>query len=129
MPTLIKLHEELDGKWEPEITSQEFACSLVSYFDERAYYYGDFNEKGELIYFVALLHQDEKTILFWLFYMNKDFRQATKEILHSIKEMLLSKGVTTAFSQSTRLTSSYERWIEKFGAKKVAITYKFNLKD
>lgn len=126
-PKLLELHEGLDGKWEPDLSSHEFLCALIDHFGPTSYFYGDLDEKGNIIYFVVILRQDEKSCLFWLFYMNKNFRDCTKQILNDLKEIFRSYGFSIVYTQSTRTSSSYERWLEKFGAEKVAIVYKFKL--
>lgn len=124
---LIELHGELDGKWEPDLSAQDFLVSLLDNFESTSYYFGDFDKSGVLIYFVALIPQTKERALFWLFYMNKDHRQETKELLGQLKDFMKEQGFSTVYSQSTRTESSYERWLEKFGAEKVAIIYKFKL--
>ena len=126
-PSLLKLHGELEGKWEPDLTSHEFLLELINHFSPESFFFGDFDENGELIYFVAILKQDSKKCMFWLFYMNKSFRDRTRDILNTLKDYFRKLGFTTVYSQSTRTSSSYERWLEKFGAEKVAIVYKFKL--
>lgn len=109
------------------MSAQEFLSSLVEVFDEHSYFFGDFSPSGELIYFAVILRENPHKSFFWLFYMNKNFREITKEILTGIKDFLRTEGFSVVYTQSTRTASSYERWLEKFGAEKVAITYKFNL--
>lgn len=126
-PKLLELHGSLEGKWEPELNQQEFFLALIDNFDNpESYYFGQLVD-GELSYFVTLIPHSPKKTMFWLFYMNPKFRSETKEILHGLKEYMKARGYTTAYTQSTRTSSSYERWLEKFGAEKLAITYKFNL--
>lgn len=126
-PKLAELHASLDGKWEPDLTQQEFLSELLLNFTEGAYYFGDFTQEGELTYFVAITQQGPRKALFWLFYMNPAFRETTKPLLNNLKGYLKNEGFDVVYSQSTRTASSYERWLEKFGAEKVAITYKFKL--
>lgn len=125
-PKLLELHDSLEGKWEPDLNSQEFFISLLDQFDSTGYYFGDFAGK-ELAYFAVLYRQTNEKANFWLFYMNPNFRLETRGILLSLKEFMKSEGFSTVYTQSTRTSSSYERWLEKFGAEKLAITYKFKL--
>lgn len=125
-PLLGELHGSLEGKWEPDSTSEEFLQSLLENFEESAYYFGDCGADGRLIYFAVLLRQTNEKALFWLFYMNKEHRDLTRSIIEQLKIFMRQQGFTTVYTQSTRTSSSYERWLEKFGAKKVAIVYKFN---
>lgn len=125
-PALIAQQASMEGKWEPDLTSEEFLAALFNQFDDKSYYFGDFVNKT-LLYFVAMLGQGNGKALFWLFYMNPSMRTETKAILLELKEFMKNEGYHTVYSQSTRTSSSYERWLEKFGAEKVAIVYKFKL--
>lgn len=125
-PLLLDLHEVLDGKWEPELSPHEFLSTLISRFDENAFYFAG-KDESKLIYFAALFPQGGDKGLFWLFYMNNEFRDQTKIILHKLKDFMKARGITQIYTQSTRTASSYERWLNKFGANKVAIVYKFDL--
>lgn len=126
-PKLLELHGCLEGKWEPDLTAHEFLATLIDNFEETSFYFGQLAENGDIQYFAILLPEDEKKAHFWLFYVNKSYREETREILFELKEQMRSKGFTTVYTQSTRTSSSYERWLEKFGAEKVAIVYKFKL--
>lgn len=125
-PILLKLHEELEGKWEPELSSHEFLGELIARFDENTYYFGEIVE-GKLVYFLAGNRQDTTHVFCWLFYMNPDYRLETKKLLKDAMNFLRALGYKTLYTNSTRTESSYERWLEKFGAEKLAITYKFTL--
>ncbi len=127
MPKLVELHGSLEGKWEPDSTSAELLDDLLGNFNPDSYYFADTTPLGDLVYFAALVRQTEDKALFWLFYMNKDFREQTKFLLEQMKTFMKGQGFSTVYTQSTRLASSYERWLEKFGAEKIAIVYKFNL--
>lgn len=127
-PKIVSLHKELDGLWEPELTTDQFRDVLLEKFNsERHYFYGDFTPTGEVAYFAVLSDMGDDKILFWLFYMNKDFREVTKEIVNQLKVIFKDKGFNCAYSQSTRAESSYRRWIEKFGAQQLAIVYRIPL--
>lgn len=126
IPELTRLHESFDGKWEPELDTQSFIAKLIQNFDNRSWYFGENNESGTLKYFIAML-EDAPKACFWLFYVNPTFRNETKELLDALKIFVKQNGITTCYATSNRMTSSYERWIEKHGAKKHLITYKFDL--
>lgn len=128
VPELVRIHENLDGRWEPELGTDEFLAKLVQLFNPgKNYYWGLLNEKGELLYFVTLLPNDKPSAVFWLFYMNKDYRDETHQLLKDLSKWSIEEGYTTIYTQSTRTEKSYERWLSKFGATKVATLYKFNL--
>lgn len=125
-PKLLELHAALDGKWEPELSHDEFFLELINSFGPNSYYFGDFVD-GELAYFAVILRDTNEKATFWLFYMNPKFRSETKGILTDLKGFLRSEGFSTVYSMSARTSSSYERWLEKFGAEKLAIVYRFKL--
>lgn len=125
-PKLVALQKSLEGKWEPDLTQEEFLEALLNQFDSKSYYFGDL-VNDELAYFAVLLKQTNEKALFWLFYMNPNMRLMTRSILDQLKVVMKEDGFSTVYSQSTRTSSSYERWLEKFGAEKVAIVYKFKL--
>ena len=127
VPALVKIHESLEGRWEPDMSSEQFIERVVEFFKPTNYYFGALTPDGELLYFVTLLPEERPCATFWLFYMNKDYRDLTMVLLNDLKEWALNEGYTTIYSQSTRTEKSYERWLNKFGATKVATVYKFNL--
>lgn len=127
IPELTRIHEDLEGRWEPDMTTAQFLGRLVEFFVPRNYYFGELTPEGKLIYFITLLPEDKPCATFWLFYMNKDFRDITATLLENYAQWAVSEGYTTIYSQSTRSEKSYERWLNKFGATKVATVYKFNL--
>ena len=127
VPALVEIHESLEGRWEPDMTSEQFLERVVEFFKPMNYYFGALTTDGKLLYFVTLLPEDRPCATFWLFYMNKDYRDQTQSLLIDIKDWLLQEGYTTIYSQSTRTEKSYERWLNKFGATKVATVYKFDL--
>lgn len=128
IPELVKIHESLEGRWEPDMSTDEFLAKLVELFRPgQTYYFGLLSDAGELLYFVTLLPEDKPKATFWLFYMNKDHRDETHQLLTDLAKWAVAEGYTTIYSQSTRSEKSYERWLSKFGATKVATVYKFNL--
>lgn len=126
IPKVLALHHSLEGKWEPELNSVEFFKAILTHWEENGYFFGDFMGE-EVAYFAVVLPQSKQKGLFWLFYMNPTLRVETKGILNELKSFFKKEGFTTIYSQSTRTSSSYERWLEKFGAEKIAIVYKFKL--
>lgn len=126
-PKLKELHDKLDGRWEPDLTEQEFMEELLVNFHEDSYYFAYMSDRNELIYFIALVSKDPTKAIFWLFYMNPNFREETKNLLGELRVLIKRAGYQTVYAQTTQTTSSYERWIEKFGAQKDSIVYKFTL--
>ena len=125
-PQVLALHSSLEGKWEPDLNQSEFFVELLNNFNKDSYFFGDF-VADELAYFAVLLKQTESKALFWLFYMNPKMRLETRGILNELKVFMKDQGFSTVDTQPTRTSSSYERWLEKFGAEKLAIIYKFKL--
>lgn len=124
-PLLLELHEKLDGKWEPEMNSHEFLIELINRFD-RSWYFGEI-VGGKLAYFATVTKQKDEKALFWLLFVNPEFRSETKILWEELKALLKSFGLSTIYTQSTRTASSYERWMKKLGAQRVAIIYKFSI--
>jgi len=80
-------------------------------------------EDGVLKYVIVVELQSPQLAHFSFFFVNKDFWKTTKEILNELKALLHSQGVEKVRFESYRLQSSYERWVSKFGAKPISITY------
>lgn len=126
LPLLGQLHHELDGIWEPDLGQNEFLASLSNNFNAENYYFGDVHE-GKLVYFVVILRSSNDSCFFWLFYMNKDYRQHTKALLLQLKQFARELGFKTVDFITTRMTKSYDRWVQKFGATKQSLTYRLVL--
>lgn len=129
IPALRKLYVEMDGKWEPDLTVDEFVLKLVDFFGPDNYYFGKLTPEGEIVYFAALLADDQPKAIFWLFFMNKDFRTETQQLLFDMSDFMMERGYHIIYSRTGRIERSYERWLTKFGAKKHEVVYKFNLKN
>jgi hypothetical protein len=125
-PKLLELHSTLDGGWKPDATPHEFLVELIDRFEPDAYFFGDVVE-DEIVYFAVVLPQSKKQALFWIFYMNKDFRLITREIILQLKALLQGAKFESVYTQTTRTEHSYERWIKKFGGEKFAVVFKINL--
>ena len=126
LPLLSVLHIELDGIWEPDLTQNDFLAALSNNFKEENFYFGDVKD-GQLVYFVVLLKNTNDNCFFWLFYMNKDYRVYTKVLLEQLKLFAADLGFKTVDFVTTRMTKSYDRWVQKFGAKKQSLTYRLSL--
>lgn len=126
VPKLLALHSDLEGKWKTELSNQDFLIELFDNFDDSSLYFADIID-GEIAYFAVVLRRNSSSAFFWLFYMNPKLRDVTRGILQQLKTTLAREGYSAVYTQSTRTASSYERWLKKFGAEKLAITYKFDL--
>lgn len=122
LPLLVKLHRDLNGYWAANMTSAEFVAELTNRFQKDSYYFGIKNG-DDLYYFIAVDRINSTKACFWLFYMAKDKRAHTKNLLDSLRAEFKHKGYKTAEFSSPRITRSYDRWVTKFGATKSHITY------
>lgn len=127
LPKLVALHEKLEGKWEVNLSQDEFLEELIKNFQRNSWYFGQSDEQGELIYFAAIRHTSETEGFFWLFYMNAEYRNLTNQTVDLLKLFMRNQGLQTVYLSTTRLTSSYDRWLEKHGATKFSMTYQLKL--
>lgn len=121
---LIKL--QLEIALAPDMNEEDFSYYLLKNFIEGGYYYGKI-EGGKVQHFLAVTQLGSDTPLVWILYVDKSSREHSKEILHNMLADLRKLGKKKAQCETTHLTSSYERWIKKFGAKKYSITYRIEL--
>lgn len=126
LPLLVKKHKELGGYWEAELSTEDFVAALTNKFGKDVTYYGIKNG-DHLVYFIAMIHTNDSTINFWLFYIDKDSRQHTKNLLLMLKSVYKEKGYKFGTFVTSRITRSYDRWVSKFGATKSLLTYKLEL--
>lgn len=126
LPHLTRLHSELDGIWEPDLSKEEFTARVANTFNPNNYFFGEI-AKQDLVYFVLLTKDTDDKCFFWLFYMNKEYRQFTKELLFELKQFTKDLGFKTCDFSTTRLTKSYDRWVRKFGAEPHTINYRLPL--
>jgi hypothetical protein len=128
MPLLEELHQTLDGKWESDLTTQEFLCRLVQNFQNEFVYFARLSPKGELIYFASIgtikNSPSKKEGFFWLFYLNPSYRESNAEVIQQLKDYMRDQGFKNVYLNTTRITSSYDRWVTKHGATKHSLTYK-----
>lgn len=128
VPKLVAMHEKLESRWAPGLSRSEFLEELVRNFQNNCWYFGDLDDKGEIIYFAIIrdsCHNNEA--FFHLFYMNPKYRSVTDEITSLLKDFIRNQGFTSCFLSTTRLTSSYDRWLAKRGAKPYRMVYKITL--
>lgn len=127
LPTLTAMYEEFDGLWAPELTKEEFVAELIASFKDTSYYFADRSPEGALIYFTAVFAETPKKLFFWLFFMNPAYRTATRQLIFDMIAVAKADGYEVCYTSSTRKEASYERWIEKFGAEKISVTYRIKL--
>lgn len=126
VPKLTRLFEDLDGLWEPDLSKEEFLNRLLNSFYSGSFIFLKDSERG--IVYVVVIEQETSTLAhFWLFYVNKDFREQTKNLIHDIIAFCKENHFAKIRFSTTRLTSSYDRWVEKFGAKKKFVTYEMEI--
>lgn len=127
LPFLVKVHKENEAISKTQGTVQDFIAKVTNMFGHGAYYFG-LKDEAELYYFMIVLRGEKKEdACFWLLYINKTKRTATKNLLHVLKAEMKARGVKHAEWQTTIMTRSYDRWVSKFGAYKFALTYKMEL--
>jgi len=126
LPILVKKHKELGGYWEADLSTEDFVAALTNKFGKGVTYYGIKNG-DQLVYFIALIHVNDSSVNFWLFYIDKNYHQHTKNLILMLKNVYKEKGYRTATFVTSRITRSYDRWVSKFGATKSLLTYKLEL--
>lgn len=126
MPLLVKLKKDLDGYWAYNLNSSEFVAELTNRFQKDSFYYG-LKYGDELYYFIAVDRVKPTKAIFWLFYMNKNKREHTRNLLNTLKSEFARMGCKKAEFTTTRMTRSYDRWVSSFGATKTSLTYSLNL--
>lgn len=122
---LLALHDTLDGLWEPESTREEFLQSLINRQVDHDYY-GELDPSGEIVYFAAVRVESDSAF-FWLFYVNKKYRQISRNLIDCILTNLKKGGVSSLRFSTSNVSLSYERWVKKLGASKKYITYQLDL--
>lgn len=127
LPKLVQLHEQLEHRWQAEHTQQKFAAKLLELFKKKNYYFGELDEKGNIKYFFAVVDESKGKAYYWLLYIHKDLRTVSKELVHNSLNFLRSKGFTSVEFATTRLTRSYKRWVEGFGARAKTMIYEIDL--
>ena len=126
LPSVAQLHSELDGFWEPDLSREEFVAELTNKFNASNFFFADV-ENGKLVYFVVVLRDTNERCFFWLFYMNKDHRHLTRDLLAQLKQLVKNLGFLVCDFSTTRLTKSYDRWVRKFGAQPHTLNYRIIL--
>ncbi len=127
IPKLVAMYKSLDGLWAPELNEEEFVAELCALYKPESYYFADCAPDGEIMYFTCVYPQDSKKLFFWLFYMHPGYRYATKQLIFDMIAQAKADGYEVCYTSSTRKESSYERWIQKFGAEKLSVTYRIKL--
>lgn len=126
LPLLVKKHKELGGYWEADLSTEDFVAALTNRFGKDVTYFGIKNG-DKLIYFIGMIRTGEESLNFWLFYIDKEYRQHTKNLLMILKSTYKERGFKHALFVTSRITRSYDRWVSKFGAVKHLLTYKLEL--
>lgn len=127
LPVLSAKHTELDGLWCPELTTEEFASDLIRLFTPDSYYFGELTPDGRLAYFANVVRENPKFMTFGLLFVDTSRRKESKQLVESILDLLRQDGITEVQFRTSRLTSSYQRWVRKFGAQPYSLIYKLDL--
>ena len=126
LPLLVKKHKELGGYWEADLTTEDFVAAITNRYGKDVTYYG-LRNGDKLTYFIAMIYTGTESANFWLFYIDKEQRQHTKNLLAILKAACKARGIKHMQFVTSRITRSYDRWVSKFGAKKFLLTYKLEL--
>lgn len=127
IPVITKLHKQLDGLWEPDLDDGEFVNELTNSCIHGGILFAEKAEDGKLKYVALLKPENAEHYVFWLFYMNPKFRDITRSVINELIDFCHHNKIRRVRWATTRLTSSYERWISKFGARKFAMLYQLEL--
>ena len=109
------------------MSKSEFLEETVRRFQNDSWYFGKLDEEGEIVYFAIIQRQNATEAFFHLFYMNPKYRDFTKEVTKLLKDFMRNQGFARCFLSTTRLTQSYDRWLEKQGAVLHSKIYKLDL--
>ena len=123
---LVKLHLDKDSLLAPDMGSEDFAYYLINHYVNDSYFYGKLDDEN-VLYFLAVINLDSAMPLVWLLYVHHSVRGSSKELVNNMLDDLRKAGKTQVSFETTHLTSSYERWVKKFGAKKHSISYRIEL--
>lgn len=125
VPLLIDLFKKLDGKWESDLTEEQFFQTLLHNFTDQNWFFGAIKDNSLVGFAVIIV--DKPRSFFWLFYMSPDYREETKDFLGQLKQYGKANGISQVRLSTTRTQPSYERWLRKFGATKHEIVYNIDL--
>lgn len=126
IPELKKLYRKLDGKLESELSADQFTDKLLQMFSPKNDFYGNIAD-GEIEYFLVVLNGGFPRMFFWLFYINVKSRDKSRYYIKQVLDAAKLEGFTEVTFGSVNISSSYRRWVSKFGAKPHSINYKIIL--
>ena len=126
VPKLKELHQRLDGRWEIELNPEQFGDKLLQNFRPVNAFYGEIIN-GELAYFIAVLNGEFPKVVFWLLYINVKYRDKSRYYVKQILDTSKLEGYKEVIFCTSNISSSYRRWVSKFGAKPSSINYKIIL--
>jgi len=128
LPKLLKLYEQLDGKWFRFRSKEEFSAKLLEVYSNGARVYAEEAPSDGFLYFAVVVKETEESAYWWLLYVNPSYRGKTRAMVKRVLYELKKEGVTEIFCSTVRTTSSYRRWIEKnFNATLYANVYRAQL--
>ena len=126
---IIRVYETLDGKWERFSSSSEFISRLLDQVDGKNMIIAEKDDKGTLVFFVVITIKECKEEAFWwLLYCDPKFKRITNKAVKNLLGTLKKKKLKKVFFSSSRLTTSYKRWVMRnFDAVPYSITYQISL--
>lgn len=126
LPELKLIYKNLGDRWDLDTTESEFINKLVGKFTNSVKVYGELVE-GKILYFAVLEKETETKAYWWFIYSNPKYKTKTTELVNNVITELKREGVEEIMFSTTRLTSSYRRWVSKFKARPFALIYKIKL--
>lgn len=129
LPQAVKAFADSFARWSREKDDRTLIAELVERFKEPNEFYCELLPNGEISYFFVILKFPPDLINFWVIYVNPASRDLTKPYVDYVLSKYKEEGYTLVEFSTTRLTSSYKRWADKFGAKPFSMTYHINLQE
>lgn len=127
LPGLVKLFDEkkIDGMWKETMSNEEFLADITNGFKSLRCF-GLMNQDGSIKYFFAV-SEFQSIGSIWIFYVQHEYRDHTKDLFSLLKNYLTEKGLTEFRFYTRKITRSYDRWISKLGAERFQVTYQIIL--
>ncbi len=127
MPLILQQKRMLKDRW-GEDSEESYMRELISGFNQNLYFAEESN--GTLLYFFALAEITQNTELCMFVrsvYVDKTLYPSTSDMIEELKKIAKFCGFRTVIWSSTRLGKSYQKWMNKLGARLVSRVYKMEL--
>ena len=121
--------DEISSRFSKKLTKEQLRMQLISNLNNGSDYFGLIEDK-KLVYFFAInkfgIVGSQKEACCWLMYIQKQYRDKTKNLINTLFEQLQHLGFEAITFITSNTTPSYNRWISKF-ARKSLIVYETDL--